>query len=122
MTKPMGVVVMCTIIAVAVAFNVSVAILEWGDFVSARPWLIWASFPFVAAAIVAIVSGRPALGTVTSAVALALSVLWVYAIRTSSSSTAAIDYLWFPLWNLVAVVVLGIGGGFILSRRGKRAT
>ena len=120
MTKRIGVVVMCTVIAVAVAFNAWVAILEWSDFVTGGPWLIWACFPFVAAVIVAIISGQPTLGAVTSIVALALSVWWVYAIRTSPSSTAAIAYLWFPLWNLIVVLVLGTVGGLIWSKMSRR--
>jgi hypothetical protein len=125
MTNRMSIAVMFTVIAVAVAFNLWVAIREWTDLVTGGPWFIWSLFPFVAAVIVAIVSHRPTLGTITSLVALALSVWWVYAIRTSSSSTAAIGYLWFPLWNLVVVVVLGIVGSLIWSRstgKGRRAT
>ena len=125
MTRRIGVAVMFTVIAVAVAFNLFVAIREWTDFLAGGPWFIWSVLPFAAAVIVAVIFRQPTLGTVTSAVALALSVWWVYAIRTSSSSTAAIGYLWFPLWNLIVVVILGIAGGFLWSRfshRGNRAT
>jgi hypothetical protein len=64
-------------------------------------------------------------GIVPALAAFMFAAWSVYVIRTSTSSTAAIYYLWFPLWNLIGVLVLGIGGYFMwrqLGERGKRAT
>ena len=107
-------------IAVAVAFNLWVAVREWSDLTTGGWWFIWSLFPFAAAIIVAIISRRPMLGAVTSAVALMLSVASVVAIRSSSSSTAAIGYLWFPLWNLLVVLIMGTVCGLVWARLSRR--
>src|ERR1043165_4787845 len=101
------------VIAIAVVFHAGVALWEWDNVVAGLAWFIWSIVPFAAALLIAAVSGRSILGIVPALVALGFAVWSVYAIRTSTGSTAAIYYLWFPLWNLIGVLVLGIGGYFM---------
>jgi hypothetical protein len=116
---------MLGVVAIAVLLHAYVALTEWTNALWAASILLWALFPYAAAVLVALATRRAALGVIPGVVALLLDVWLVYSVRSSSSSTAAIAFLWMPLWNLIIVLVLGIGGALVwkhLLGGGSRAT
>jgi hypothetical protein len=94
------------ICAVAVGFHGYSASRSWNSTPFAILIAGWSLTPYLAAVLVGVLNKRPLIGAVASAVALALDTNTYFNVRASESSTAALDYLWMPVWNLLLVVPL----------------
>jgi hypothetical protein len=94
------------ICAIAVGFHVFSSSRSWNSTTFAILMAGWSLAPYFAAVLVSILNKRPLIGAVASAVALILDANTYFNVRASESSTAALDYLWTPVWNLVLVVPL----------------
>jgi len=92
------------ICAVAVVFHAFLASRSWNTFAILLAG--WSLTPYLAAVLVAVFNKRPLIGAAVSGLALALDVNTYFNVRGSESSTAVLDYLWTPMWNLLLVVPL----------------
>ena len=92
------------ICAIAVGFHAFSASRSWNGAIFVVIVAGWSLAPYFAAVLVGLLNKRPLIGVVASAVALALDVHTYFNVRGSESSTAALDFLWMPVWNLLLVV------------------
>ena len=80
-------------------------------------WLFgWSLAPYIAALGLGVLTKRPLVGLIAAALAIVFDVSAYLNVRSSDSSTAVLDLLWAPLWNLIIVVPLGALGAFLVLR------
>jgi hypothetical protein len=78
--------------------------------------LAWSIVPYIVATALALISRSALVGVVPMALVLLIDV-WIYygVFINPKGSTAALALLWMPLWNLILVVPIGVGAGWIWS-------
>ena len=80
-------------------------------------WLLgWSLAPYIAAFGWGTLTKRPLIGLVAAALAIVFDVNTYLNVRSSDSSTAVLDLLWAPVWNLILVVPLGALAAFLLLK------
>jgi hypothetical protein len=76
----------------------------------------WSIVPYLVAAGLALISRNLLIGIVPMALVLFVDAWTYYEVFIQpKGSTAALALLWMPLWNLVLVVPIGAGAGWIWS-------
>ena len=80
-------------------------------------FFIWSMGPYILCLLVMVLS-RDAIHVIAAAaLALTLDAWTVYAVKTSNSSTAILDFLWMPVWNTIIVVPLTMLIALAIVRR-----
>ena len=103
--------------AAAVAFHVYEGLVEWNVSAFSFGVVGWSLLPYGVAVVIAIATSQPLFGIVPASLALLLDLYTFFVVRfVSHSSTAALAYLWVPLWNLVLAIPLGVAGAFLWVR------
>ena len=91
----------------------------------AFPLFAWSIVPYMVPVVLAITGVRHAIAIVSAACAFAFDLYIFAAVHMSHSSTAAITFLWAPVWNATIVVPVAAGGvwlWFKIRHGGQRAS
>jgi len=114
-TLPRGIgpALLCVCVA-ALALHVYIGLFDWTLSAFSLAIIAWSIVPYVVCVVVSRATGREAFGIVPAFLALVLDAYTFIVVRFAShSSTAALAYLWIPLWNLVLVLPLGVASVFL---------
>jgi hypothetical protein len=104
------------VLALAIAFHVFQNLtMMSADF--AYGWFLWALLPYGLVLVLACFKGTGLSVVAGAALALAADAWNYYEVARSSSSTAAINFIWMPLWNTIIVVPVATFIGWLLLRR-----
>jgi hypothetical protein len=80
-------------------------------------WFLWALMPYGIVLILACFEGTRLSAIAGAALALAHDGWNYYAVAQSTSSTAAINFIWVPIWNTIIVVPVATFMAWLLLRR-----
>ena len=67
-------------------------------------WLMWAILPYALALTLACFKGTRVAAIAGAALALIVDAWTYYEVARSTSSTAAIAFIWMPLWDMIIVI------------------
>jgi hypothetical protein len=108
--------VVYALLALAIAFHVFQNLtMTSGDF--AYGWVLWALFPYGLVLVLGCFKGTRLCVVAGAALALAADAWNYYEVVRSTSSTAALNLIWIPLWNTIIVVPVATFIAWLLLRR-----
>ena len=80
-------------------------------------WFLWALMPYGVVLVLAFFEGTRLAVVAGAVLALAHDGWNYYAVAQSTSSTAAINFIWIPIWNAIIVVPVATFIAWLLLRR-----
>jgi hypothetical protein len=83
-------------------------------------FFLWSMAPYIICLLVLVLSRGAIHVIAAAALALALDAWTVYAVKTSDNSTAVLDYVWMPIWNIIIVVPLTMAVVLVVRRARSR--
>jgi hypothetical protein len=108
--------VVYALLALAVAFHVyqNVTMMS-ADF--SYGWFLWALLPYGLVLVLSCFEGTRLSIIAGAALALAADAWNYYEVARSTSSTAALNFIWIPIWNTIIVVPIATFVAWLLLRR-----
>ena len=107
------------VLASAIAFHVFQNVTMMSAEFEHR-WFLWALLPYGLVLVLACFEGTRLCVLAGAGVALAADACNYFAVAHSTSSTAAIAFIWIPLWNTIIVVPLATFIAWLISRQYHR--
>ena len=101
------------VIPIAIGVGTNVYFLGIAD-----PFFAWTTLPYGVCGIALTVMKSAAPATVTAGIVAAMDVLNAYSVFVEpTSSTAALNLIWIPFWNLILICPIGLLVGKIIAER-----
>jgi hypothetical protein len=104
------------ILTLAVAFHVFQNMRTWSAGFSFG-WFLWALLPYGVVLVLSCFNGTRLPVIAGAALALAADAWNYYEVARSTSSTAAINFIWVPIWNTIIVVPIATFLAWLFLRR-----